>query len=116
MYSIWPNGHEITLAPWGEGRGEGKPGMPMNSIDFIYRFDPTNPQAKPPPADPETARQVLEEGNSLFARWVDSCRGDHPSPGETAFISHYHLQDLGLPTPAGDVAPQAPFAVLLGCS
>lgn len=87
----------------------------MNSIDFIYRFDPNSPNLKPPPADADAARQVLEDGNFLFSRWIDSCKGDRPS-AETTFVSHYHPQDLGLPTATGEAAPQAPFAVLLGCA
>jgi len=33
----------------------------MNTIDYVYRFDPHNPSTKPPPTDAEaelTARQV----------------------------------------------------------
>lgn len=88
----------------------------MKSIDFIYRFDPTSPHLKPPPADAAAAQRVLEEGNLLFSRWVDSCKVETPSAEQTTFISYYHPQDLGLPTPTGEAAPQAPFAVLLGCA
>jgi carbonic anhydrase len=88
----------------------------MKSIDFIYRFDPTNPNIKPPPADANAARRLLEEGNLLFSRWVDSCGREGASQSDTSFIAYYHPQDLGLPTAAGEAAAQAPFAVLLGCS
>ncbi len=88
----------------------------MKPIDFIYRFDPTSPHLKPPPADAAEARRALEEGNLLFSRWVDSCQCEGPAVEQTSFIAHYHPQDLGLPTPQGEAAPQAPFAILLGCS
>jgi carbonic anhydrase len=91
-------------------------GAIMRSIDFIYRFDPSNPNIKPPPADANAARRMLEEGNLLFSRWVDTCRRDDSSSQENAFIAHYHPQDLGMPTATGEAAAQAPFAVLLGCS
>ena len=40
----------------------------MNTIDYIYRFDPTNPSAKPLPNDAENARRTLDDGNRTFAR------------------------------------------------
>ena len=39
----------------------------MNTIDYIYRFDPSNPSVKPPPPDAEAARKTLEDGNRMFA-------------------------------------------------
>ena len=46
----------------------------MNTIDYIYRFDPDEPSAKPPPNDAEAARRTLEDGNRMFSRWMESCR------------------------------------------
>ena len=31
----------------------------MNTIDYIYRFDPKNPSTKPPPPDADVARRNL---------------------------------------------------------
>ena len=39
----------------------------MNTIDYVYRFDPKNPSVKPPPPDAEAARRTLEDGNRMFA-------------------------------------------------
>jgi hypothetical protein len=47
----------------------------MTTIDYIYRFDPTNPSAKPLPNDADSARRTLEDGNRTFSRWMESCRG-----------------------------------------
>lgn len=88
----------------------------MKPIDFIYRFDPTSPNLKPPPADARAAREALEEGNRLFSRWIDSCQADDAPAGGTTFVAYYHPQELGLPTPQGEATSQAPFAVLLGCA
>lgn len=88
----------------------------MNPIDFIYRYDPARPEERPPPRDADEARRVLEDGNRLFGQWIDRCRNGNPAAGPREFVVHYNPQDLGLPTEQGRAAPQAPFAVLLGCS
>ena len=54
----------------------------MNTIDYIYRFDPKNPSVKPPPPDAEAARKTLEDGNRMFANWMESCRTSNVSNGE----------------------------------
>jgi carbonic anhydrase len=88
----------------------------MKPIDFIYRFDPGRRESRPMPENAAAARQMLEEGNRLFSRWIDSCQQDQPVAADQTFVVHYHAEDLGLPTPDGQVARQAPFAVLLGCA
>src|SRR5947209_10842565 len=88
----------------------------MRTIDFIYRFDPSQPGDRPMPADAAAARRALEEGNQLFARWVDTCRQDSGSDADAKFVVHYHAQELGLAGPEGEAVKQEPFAVLLGCA
>jgi carbonic anhydrase len=88
----------------------------VQPIDFIYRFDPANQEPRPLPQSADEARRVLEDGNRLFARWIDTCRGSGSPADETRFIVHYRAQDLGLADAAGQAVKQAPFAVLLGCA
>ena len=47
---------------------DGERAEEMNTIDYVYRFDPHNPSTKPPPTDAEAARKSLEDGNRMFAR------------------------------------------------
>ena len=54
----------------------------MNTIDYIYRFDPENPAAKPVPPNADAARRMLEDGNRLFSQWMESCRSGTPAQGE----------------------------------
>jgi carbonic anhydrase len=89
---------------------------PMQPIDFIYRYDPANPESRPLPRDADEARRALADGNRLYGQWVDCCRGQGPPAGPAKFIVQYNPQDLGLPCAQGVAAKQAPFAVLLGCS
>jgi carbonic anhydrase len=87
----------------------------MKPVDFVFRFDPQNPHLKSPPGDAASARRLLEDGNRLFAQWIDRCEADDAG-GPSQFVIHYNPQDLGLTPAAGEAAKQAPFAVLVGCS
>ncbi len=89
----------------------------MNTIDYIYRFDPKNPSTKPPPADGEAARRRLEEGNRLFARWMASCQSSNVNPtDEPPYIVQCNGLEVGMHRKVGGVPKQAPFAVVVGCS
>ena len=88
----------------------------MNTIDYIYRFDPRNPTAKIPPADAEQARRTLEEGNRMFARWMESCRTQTFSAGEPRYIVQCNGLEVGMIRSQGQMPKQAPFAVVVGCS
>jgi carbonic anhydrase len=88
----------------------------MKRIDFIYRFDPSQSPGRPLPADGAEARRLLEDGNRLFARWIESCQQDRDTADEQTFVVPYSAEELGLPQAAGAVVKQAPFAALLGCS
>ena len=54
----------------------------MNTIDYVYRFDPKNPGVKPLPTDAEMAKRRLEEGNEMFSQWMESCRSSVFEAGE----------------------------------
>lgn len=90
----------------------------MNTIDYIYRFDPQNPIAKPTPLDAQSARKMLEDGNRMFSRWMESCRNNSldAGVGANSFVSPWNGLQLGLGGPSGQFPKQAPFAVVVGCS
>lgn len=87
----------------------------MRSIDFIYRFDPKASNNRPMPQTAAEAREMLEEGNRLFAQFIESCRQAEPSE-QTSYIVPCTTDDLGMPTDEGQAAKQAPFAVMIGCA
>ncbi len=92
-------------------------GTLMNTIDYVYRFDPKNPSVKPLPPDADAARQRLLEGNRLFARWMDSCRANDIAPGtEPRYIVPCNGLEVGMARAVGEMPKQAPFAVVVGCS
>ncbi len=89
----------------------------MNTIDYIYRFDPKNPSTKPPPADAAVARKSLEDGNRMFARWMASCQGSAPTAGEgPRYVVECNGLEVGMVRKQGGMPKQAPFAVVIGCS
>ncbi|MGD0040881.1 MAG: carbonic anhydrase [Isosphaeraceae bacterium] len=89
----------------------------MNTIDYVYRFDPHNPSTKPPPPDAEAARKSLEDGNRMFARWMSSCRtGTFTRGDEQCHVVQCNGLEVGMVRKEGGVPKQAPFAVVIGCS
>jgi carbonic anhydrase len=89
----------------------------MNTIDYVYRFDPKNPSTKPPPADAVLARENLEDGNRLFARWMASCQGSTLAPGEEPrYVVQCNGLEVGMLRRQGGMPKQAPFAVVVSCS
>ena len=88
----------------------------MNTIDYIYRFDPKNPTVKPSPADTEAARKTLEDGNRMFSKWMESCRMTDISKGEARYVVPCNGLEVGLNHTLGQTPKQAPFAVVVGCS
>jgi carbonic anhydrase len=88
----------------------------MNTIDYIYRFDPRNPSAKPIPSDAEIARDVLENGNRMFSRWMESCRTGTTSEGEPRYVVSCNGLEVGMLRTHGEMPRQSPFAVVVGCS
>lgn len=88
----------------------------MKTIDYVYRFDPQNPTAKPIPPDADVARRTLEEGNRTFSLWMESCRTSSLSAGEPRFIVPCNAVEVGIVSAQGVVPKPSPFAVVIGCS
>ncbi|MBS0208272.1 MAG: carbonic anhydrase [Planctomycetes bacterium] len=89
----------------------------MNTIDYVYRFDPKNPSVKLLPADAEEAKRRLEEGNGLFASWMQSCR-DQDCAGdiEPRYVVQCNGLEVGMVRNECEMPKQSPFAVVIGCS
>jgi carbonic anhydrase len=77
-------------------------------FEIIYRYDPSRPTERQPPADAAAARRRLEEGNEAF---VSLATG---TPEGTRVV-YFDLADIGVAVESGG-PKQAPFAVVLGCS
>ena len=88
----------------------------MNTIDYVYRFDPANPSVKPPPPDADAARRTLEAGNRMFSQWMESCRTNVVSSGGPRYIVSCNGLEVGMIRSHGQMPKQAPFAVVVGCS
>jgi carbonic anhydrase len=85
-------------------------------IDYVFRYDPTQPGVKPTPTNAEEARQALIQGNRVFSRWMATCRvGDAPqSPSQ--FVVPCAGLEAAFVRPGDEYPTQKPFAVVLGCS
>lgn len=88
----------------------------MKTIDYIYRFDPKMPIAKPLPTDADGARKILEDGNRLFSQWMESCRTGMLTEGEPRYVVPCNGLEMGMPRTHGEMPRQSPFAVVIGCS
>jgi len=88
----------------------------MKTIDYTYRFDPQNPSAKPLPSDASHALSILEEGNRMFSRWMESCRTGVSSEGDPQYVIPCNGLEVGMPRSQGEMPRQLPFAVVVGCS
>ena len=86
---------------------EGDQGQEMDTIDYVYRFDPHNPSTKPPPTDAEAARKCLEDGNRMFARWMSSCRTGTATKSEEALhVVQCNGLEVGMVRKEGGVPKQ----------
>jgi carbonic anhydrase len=89
----------------------------MNTIDYVYRFDPKNPSTKPSPPDADLARRNLEDGNRMFSRWMASCQSQELNPSEEPrYVVQCNGLEVGMVRKQGGMPKQAPFAVVIGCS
>lgn len=88
----------------------------MNTIDFIFRYDPRNQGAKPVPPDPASARKALEAGNRTFARWMESCRLCGMTGEGAEYVVPTKSLQSGMEGAKRELPKQAPFAVVVGCS
>lgn len=89
----------------------------MNTIDYVYRFDPRNPSTKPSPPDAEAARKNLEDGNRMFSQWMGSCQNSTiGTEEEPRYVVQCNGLEVGMVRKQGGMPKQAPFAVVIGCS
>ena len=88
----------------------------MDTVDYIYRFDPKNPSVKSPPQDAEAARKTLEDGNRMFSRWMNSCRTNDMSAGGARYVVQCNGLEVGMVQRSDQMPKQVPFAVVVGCS
>jgi carbonic anhydrase len=88
----------------------------MSTIDYIYRFDPKNPSLKPPPPDADAARGMLEDGNRMFANWMESCRTRDIGNDDSRYVVQCNGLEVAMNRSEGELPKQAPFAVVVGCS
>src|SRR5262245_58182383 len=88
----------------------------MHTIDLVYRFDPNNPRLKPAPTDAETARKILESGNRVFAKWMESCRKFTDHQHDHQYVVHINALPAAMQPTPGQAPKQAPFAIVVGCS
>src|SRR5262245_41878315 len=88
----------------------------MKAIDYIFRFDPENPTAKPVPPNAESARRTLEQGNQMFAQWMESCQSGTTDDGGSRHIVPCNGLEVGMIRNASAIPKASPFAVVVGCS
>jgi carbonic anhydrase len=87
------------------------------SIDFIYRYTPSQPKPFFIPRDGREVESYLRRGNELIVRFNEGCKrhgfpsGEGPSVVELSALEAegFAAGDDGLPV-------QMPFAVMLGCA
>ena len=80
----------------------------MNTIDYIYRFDPRNPAAKPVPPTRTRPGAMLEDGNRMFSQWMESCRTGRRSAGEPRYVVQCNGLEVGMPRTHGRYAQAGP--------
>jgi carbonic anhydrase len=88
----------------------------MDTVDFVYRFDPKNASLKVPPHDAEAARQHLENGNRMFSQWMYSCRTHDTTKGSPRYVVQCNGLEVGMVRKPDEMPKQGPFAVVVGCS
>jgi carbonic anhydrase len=82
-------------------------------IDIIYRYEPQEMSARPPPSDSEAALLRLDEGNRAFAALFEAPKDR--SVGDQ-WIIPVDPCELGLSLGELKRPKQHPFAAVLGCS
>jgi carbonic anhydrase len=88
----------------------------METVDYIYRYDPRKSSLKISPADVPAAKKALEDGNRMFSRFMHSCRTVNISPDEPRYVVHCNGPEVGIIPEERQYTKQAPFAVIVGCS
>lgn len=89
----------------------------MKTVDYIYRFEPGNPAAKPVPPNAEFARKTLEQGNQMFAEWMENCQRGSASDGDDlCYVVPCNGYEVGMVRSKSALPHHSPFAVVVGCS
>jgi carbonic anhydrase len=88
----------------------------MSTIDYIFRYDTKDSAIPRPTADGASARKALEDGNRVFASWMDSCRKSNVSEDALEYVVPCMDHQLALKHESGQIIKQAPFAAVVGCS
>jgi carbonic anhydrase len=85
-------------------------------IDYVFRYDPSNPSVQRTPATADEAREALIRGNRVFSEWMANCRcGGQPAEGSQYVIPCGGLE-AAFEDSKDEYPVQRPFAVVLGCS
>jgi carbonic anhydrase len=85
----------------------------MRAVEITYRYGTTDVPARPRPADADSARLRLEEGNRAFATLLAGLAADN---GTARRIVEVDPRDLGVHPGSRGAPRQQPFAAVLGCS
>lgn len=88
----------------------------MQSTDYIYRFDPNDPELNRNPTDSDQAKRDLEAGNRTFSEWVRSCEIANLAPHESQYVIKCGGIHVAKSLTETAVIHQQPFAVVIGCS
>src|SRR6516165_1077193 len=88
----------------------------MSTIDYIFRYDPKGSVVQRPSPDGATARKALEDGNRVFASWMDSCRASDIPDGGLEYVVPCKPQRHTLDREKGQMPKPSPFAAVVGCS
>ncbi|MGO9392264.1 carbonic anhydrase [Rhodoblastus sp.] len=85
----------------------------MKSVEIIYRYCAQTEPVRPRPADSDTARLRLDEGNQAFAALLESMASDEAVARRVIQVDS---RDFGLAGGSRESPKQRPFAAVLGCS
>jgi carbonic anhydrase len=88
----------------------------MSTIDYIFRYDPMASANQRQSTDGAAARKALEDGNRVFASWMDSCRTSNVPDEGFEYVVECRPHELALNRGSGQIPKQAPFAAVVGCS
>jgi carbonic anhydrase len=84
----------------------------VETVDIIYRYNPSETAIRPLPSDSNTALLRLNEGNKSFAALVDHVK----DVSGIQQVIPVDPRDLGLVSGSSEMPKQHPFAAILGCS
>jgi carbonic anhydrase len=88
----------------------------MNTVDYVFRYDPRKQHGKSAPRNAAAARQALEDGNRMFSSWMESCRNCDLSEEGAEYVVPTKGLHVGVKGSKRELPKQAPMAVVVGCS